>query len=165
MRVKPNFRGPYAKPFPSRGLPSVGRPRLLRLRPSGTREGSGRLSSARGCGREPSAVEVREPGSAGIAPGIGDGYRQIVGLTSYPNIPILRSHVYPRSQGTAAGHAGPADSAHADFWIAGNGHSGKSPERGLPRTNPKVGSQVSHVRLLAVNLGIRSRGVKHTSQR
>ena len=61
----------------------------------------------------------------------------IVGLTSYPNIPILRSHVYPRSQGTA-------DSAHADFWIAGIGHSGKFPERGLPRTNPKVGSQVSH---------------------
>src|SRR5207245_10218400 len=42
-------------------------------------------------------------------------------LTFYPNMRMLRLYVYPRSQrtaGTTAGHAGPADPAHADLWTA-----------------------------------------------
>ena len=160
MRVKPNFRGPYTKPFPSRAcLRSVVRGYFAYALP--------------GHGKAPGgfpvhvAVVANPPPSKSENPAQLGSHQElatdtvsisIVGLTSYPNIPILRSHVYPRSQGTA-------DSAHADFWIAGIGHSGKFPERGLPRTNPKVGSQVSHCAAACSESGNKKPGCETQSQR
>src|SRR5690348_8528602 len=62
----------------------------------------------------------------------------MVGLTSYPREPILRSHVNPRRErtaGTAARHSRFADPAHADFRAAARtGHRARHPTNLRRRT-------------------------------